>query len=418
MSVTMYAVSGVGSNSNSGSTASSTPKASGAGAVTASGSTTVTLSANTPDLSTVVAGDTIRLNARTDGKNGSDIFEITGVNDGLDTVTVTPTPNTTTSGVTWAIGGAFATAAKLVFSASAGDTLYCKGIFNESIDMVGAAANGSIMANGDPANAFPRLIGYSVTPGDNGMAIFDSNNTKSNCISLVNNSNYWSFENIRITRFTGQGFRYAFASFSTRFVHCEVDHCGGTLAFGVPNNSTVIDCYAHDNTGHGFEATEMSYFANCISVLNSGVGFYGGGGNHYFNCLSKANLIAGFHQNDDLNHKSLMLFNCLVDGSGITQTGVRISDDAQVRQAILTNNIVINCISGIVGQSDNGLFNNSYNNLVYNCSTARVNFSDVSGSVTGVPLFVDEDALDYTPVTGGAQIGAGFDMSLSSWISF
>jgi hypothetical protein len=113
-----------------------------------------------------------------------------------------------------------------------------------------------------------------------------------------------------------------------------------------------------------------------------------------------------------------MMFNCIVDGSGITQTGIRIFDDAQVRQAIIKNNIVINCTSGIVSFSDNGIFNNGYNNLVYNCSTPRVNFADVSGSVTGVPLFVDEDALDYTPVTGGAQIGAGFDMSLSSWIPF
>jgi len=417
MSVTMYAISGVGDNTNSGSTTSSTPKASGTGASTIVGAT-VDLSVDTPDLSTVVIGDTIRLNARTDGKNGSDIFEITAVDDGLDTVNVSPAPNSITSGVTWAIGGAFATLSKLIFSASAGDVLYCKGTFDESIDMVNAAANGAILANGDLANAFPRLIGYSTTPGDSGIATLDSNNTKSNAIVLVNNSNYWVYENIRITRYTGQGFRTAFASFPSMFVHCEVDHCGGTLAFGVPNYSTVIDCYSHDNAGNGFEATEMSFFGNCISLANSGVGFYGGGGNHYFNCLSKGDLLGGFRQNDDTNHKSLMMFNCLVDGSGITQTGIRISDDAQVRQAVLINNTVINCISGIVAQNDNGIFGNGYNNLVYNCVTPRVNFTDVVGSISGEPLFANSGILDYTPVAGGSQIGAGFDLRLSSWINF
>ena len=113
-----------------------------------------------------------------------------------------------------------------------------------------------------------------------------------------------------------------------------------------------------------------------------------------------------------------MMFNCLIDGSGITQTGIRISDDAQIRQAIIKNNTVVNCISGIVAQSDNGIFNNGYNNLVYNCGTARVNFSDVSGAVSGTPLFVDSSTMDYNPTTGGAQIGAGFDLGLSSWIPF
>jgi hypothetical protein len=416
MSVTMYAISGVGSDTNSGSTTSSTPKASGTGASTIVGAT-VDLSVDTPDLSTVVVGDTIRLNARVDGKNSSDIFEITAVDDGLDTVNVSPAPNSITSGVTWAIGGAFVTLGKLIFSASAGDILYCNGIFDESIDMVNTTAAGAIAANGE-VNAFPRIIGYTTTPGDNGMAILDSNNTKSNAIILKNNSNYWSFENIRITRYTGQGFRYAFTTFASRFINCEVDHCGGTLAFGVPQYSTVIDCYSHDNAGNGFETPEMSLFANCVCVANSGHGFYGTGGNHYYTCLSKANLLSGFYQSDDVNHKSLIVFNCIVDGSGITQTGIRISDDAQVRQAVVMNNIVINCVSGIVAQSDNGIYNNGYNNLVYNCTTPRVNFTDVSGSVSGEPLFVNSNILDYTPAVGGAQISAGFDLRLSSWINF
>ncbi len=57
-------------------------------------------------LTTVAVGDYILIIGRTDGIEGGAYFEITGVNDGADTVAVTPTPSVTDTGLTWEIYGA------------------------------------------------------------------------------------------------------------------------------------------------------------------------------------------------------------------------------------------------------------------------------------------------------------------------
>lgn len=410
MSVTIYSVQGVGNDLNSGSTTGSVPKVSGTGAATASG-VTVDLSVDSPNLSTVVSGDTIRLNGRSDGKNSanrSDIFEITAVDDGADTVDVTPNVDSVTSGVTWAIGGAFATLDRLVTTASKGDLLYAKGTYNETLDMVNATENALV-------NQGTRLVGYETTPGDSGLVTLDSNYTKSNACVLGWNA-YWSFENIRLTRYTGQGFRDVFASTPLMFIHCEVDHINGTVAFGTSKDTLVIDCYAHDNASDGFSGKESCYILNCVSVNNGEHGFSSNGGNTYFGCISVANAEYGFYQSADLNHKGYELFHCLVDGSGITKRGFSFVDDANSRQAIIQNNIVFDCASGIVCNVPVGKFALGEHNLVADCPVPHVNFIERQGFVSGTPTFLDRANLDYRPASGAPQIGVGNDMNYSSWL--
>jgi len=413
MSVTMYAVSGVGNDLFSGSTTGATPIASGTGAATTTSSATVDLSADSPDLSTVASGDTIRLNSRNDGKNTAvvptDIFEITSVNDGADTITVSPVPDSDTSGVTWAIGGAFATLNRLYKTADPGDTLYAKGIFNESLEMTNITAHASLT---NPV----RLIGYATTPGDGGMVTLDSNYTKTHGIIPTNNDNYWIFENIRVTRFTGEGWRDASMSTPMICIHCETDHCNGVNGFGVGRYVEFIDCYAHDNAGDGFKTSEQSFYINCVAVANSGNGFWAGGGNVYYGCAAIRNAIAGFWQNADLNHVGYMMFNCLVDGSGITRTGIKIVHDDNSRQPSIFNTIVYGCESGIVCATDLGPFAIGENNLVADCSVPHSNFTQRAGFVSGTPQFVNRNILDYRPTIGSPQDGAGSDLGSSSWL--
>lgn len=411
MSVTMYAVQGVGNDNNSGSTTSASPKASGTGASTIAGAT-VTLSVDAPDLSTVVVGDTIRLNGRTDGKNpttGTDVFNITAVDDTLKTVDVSPAPNSITSGVTWAIGGAVATLGRLMITLGQGDSGYAKGTFNEAIDMINAMAAGAI-------STVIRVIGYSSTPGDGGVALLDSNNTKTHAITLRSGDAYWSFENIRITRFTGQGFRAVSASTPSRFVNCEVDHCGGTYGFGTGLYAILVNCTAHDNTNDGFNAAEMCMFIGCIAKDNGGHGFFGAGGNAYHWCVAIGNVLSGIYQNDDANHKGLIVVNCLVDGSGkTTDKGVRIADDVSVRQGVVINTVVYDCVTGIEAQGDNSIWSLMMNNDVSGNTTNYTNSSTQFGGITTTPTFVNRAAGDYTPDAGAPQIEAGYDYTATDF---
>lgn len=77
---------------------------SGAGASLTDTDATVDLSADTPDLSGVTANDALlRIADATDGLYGSQEFTITAVNDGADTVEVSPTPASTRASKSWAI---------------------------------------------------------------------------------------------------------------------------------------------------------------------------------------------------------------------------------------------------------------------------------------------------------------------------
>ncbi len=78
-------------------------KLSGNTATVTSGSAVVQLGSNI-DLSQVVVGDRIRLGSRTDGLSGSNMFDITAVNDANNTVTVKQTPTGTGgTNVAWKI---------------------------------------------------------------------------------------------------------------------------------------------------------------------------------------------------------------------------------------------------------------------------------------------------------------------------
>lgn len=418
MSVTMYAVQGTGSDTNSGSTTNGSPKASGTGAATTISVATVDLSADSPDLSSVNVGDTIRLNGRTDGKNltnPGDIFEITGVDDVADTVTVTPTPGSSTSGVTWAIGGCFATLTKLFTSADKNDILYASGTFDESVDMV------NTMASGDSTEPI-RFIGYSAAPGDGGQVVLDSNGTKANGIILKNGNAYWSFENVKITRYTNQGFRGTFASYPFRYLNCEVSHCGAEGWYIPLTGQLLINCYSHDNDGQGFDVKEGCYLLGCIAKDNGGDGFFVDGGSVLMHCVAVGNGTTsgnGIHNNADLNHRPMVIVNCLVDGDGkTTSIGLRLVTNADNLSALVMNTIVYDCATGIASTTqDDTYFAPHLNNMVYGCTTAYSNVSGQIDSVTTQPGFEDEAGGDYTPTDGANQTKIGFGFAAQDHIA-
>jgi len=75
----------------------------GIAAATTDGSTTIDLTGDTPDLSGVIAGDTITLRGTTDGTNWIRQLEIVSADNGLDTVLTTTAPPLTATGMTWVI---------------------------------------------------------------------------------------------------------------------------------------------------------------------------------------------------------------------------------------------------------------------------------------------------------------------------
>lgn len=77
-------------------------KTTGTGATLTSGSAVIHLGSNV-DLRSVVIGDRIRLIGRFDGINGSNMFDITAVNNAANTVTVRSAPTSSAANVTWTV---------------------------------------------------------------------------------------------------------------------------------------------------------------------------------------------------------------------------------------------------------------------------------------------------------------------------
>lgn len=405
-----YVISGIGNDNNSGSTSGSLPKVSGINAACTSGSPTINLASGTPDLSLVVSGDTIRLSGRTDGQNisnPSDIFAITSIDNILKTANVVPSPNSNGSGITWAIGGAFATMTRSANVATSGDHIYINGTFNESVDMASGCRSNSL--------SFPITYeGYSITPGDSGMAVFDSNNTKINGISIETSSSstlFYIFKNIRATRYTGRGWKHLNASYPVLFINCRADNCGSD---GFKNSAinTCVHCYSHDNGGNGFDFHDHAALFGCIADRNV-EGIVSDAGPFVQNCLLRGNTSRGVHVTNDFTKEKTTIINTIIDGSGVTDIGVDAYSSTYQGNTYLINSTIINCGTGITVFEDHGLFNQAWGNVFYGNQVNYVNYS-TELEVNNPPLFVSS-GIDYTPLSGSSVIGSGYDIRQNQW---
>ncbi|MBN2560633.1 MAG: hypothetical protein JXQ75_06860, partial [Phycisphaerae bacterium] len=166
MSLAFYVQNTDSSDDHSGSSASVIASGSSTADVT-QGNATIDLSDAAPDLSGVNQSetrDTIRLDGRSDGINGTDVFEIISVDDENDTVEVSPTPTQASqSDLDWCIGGPFASCQRAADVERAGDHIYVKvgtyqpvGADNWLIKIKHAGTAGSPIV----------WEGYRATPGD------------------------------------------------------------------------------------------------------------------------------------------------------------------------------------------------------------------------------------------------------------
>lgn len=394
----VFYVATTGSDTNGGSSEGAA-KASGTGAVTTGASTTIDLSADAPDLSTTNIGDTIRLNGRTDGKNGSDIFEITAKDDTLDTVAVTPTPGTTTSGVTWAIGGAWATIDRAMNVVSAGDKTWIK-----------ATANYNEIATMDRVGTVTAPIvfeGYTTTPGDGGRITIDGQSARANGITggLGNVSAYYVFKNIRVTGCTDTGFLLGGSGGTTDRVtckNCKADS-NGTDGFSCDTMFLVEGCESSDNLGRGFSGSANSAFIGCTAYRNGTSGITAVTGLMAF-CSAFSNADDNFVFSGAQGY----FINCTADGDSDDSTnGFRFSGSP-------TNYVMVNCImydnaTGLTSAVNLGENAICRNNLVNGNGTDYSGAATFTGEVISAPAFMDEATQDYRLDPSSPAAQAGFD---------
>lgn len=377
----LYVDSSTGSDNNSG--APFTAIANGTAATRAAAVYTLD---GSPDLSGVTVNeDTIRIVGETSG-NGStgDTFTITAVDDGADTVTVSPTPTGGTSGLSWYLGGAHATIQRGMNSVDAGDTLYIKasGTYNEDIsyDTYGLV------------DSRVTIEGYTTTPGDGGRVTISGT---TNCLTLSTATNYYViFKGLNFTGCSDSGV-LGIGTDRPIFYNCKFHNNGG---YGVrlDNTCTFINCEAYGNTFYGFDVDTEGVFIGCIAHTNGSVGIHTDGGsardtlfykNLCYNNVGSA-LSCGGRANYIAN---------TIDGDNVgTADGINLAGNAR---AYVIDNVIHDCDEGVRGTgtlTDALIFNNclSQNTTDYNVvgPASPKGLNDVT---TADPKFIDEANDDY-----------------------
>jgi hypothetical protein len=403
--VTLYVDGATGNDLNSGSSTGAV-KASGAGAATLIADPVVALVADLPDLSTVVVGDTIRLNGRVDGMHSTDVFEITAVDDTLDTVTVSPAPGSSTTGVTWAIGGPFDTIQRAVdvMRSAGGEKVYIKGSVTYSEMVSHSHRLGAI-------GQWGIVEGYTTTPGDGGVATISGGGVRAKCWE-TGTPVYVVFKNIRFTAATTIGLDTGDV---VRLRHCRAD-TNGTTGVSISDNGWAHDCYFHNNTSHGFLVTATQMLATCCVFSQNGQSGLRAAAGLVYKCLAVGNALDGFHFLSGAAGPHIVL-DCTIDGDNKDSDAGIDFDAANMQEIAVLNTVIYDCTTGVIGPADAGeehIF--SYNNLVNSNTTNYSNFATHSGEQTGAPLFTTEGT-DYTPAATSPLIGNGVDLKTGAWVT-
>lgn len=392
-----------GGSGYSGSSTGS-PIASGTGAATIVGAT-VDLSVDSPQLSGVVVGDTIRLDARTDGIDTTDIFEITAVDNTLKTVDVTPSPNSITSGVTWVIGGAFNTLARAGRVALAGDRIYAKA----SASYLETIAAPNIHVG---TSVLPIIWeGYTTTIGDGGRVTINGEGTRTTAMTQPGGVSYITMRNFRSTNHTNKGWACGVAVYPI-FENCEADNNAGG-GFDFDESCVCVLCYSHNNTGNGFLSNAWSSYVGCVANNNTINGFSTLDSTSVIGCVSVGNASYGI-KCDMSNGRIATVVNCTVDGSGLaTAVGIGFIGGTVIA-AVCINNIVYDCVTGITSGTDRKNRFTSRNNVLYNnTSNYGANWTTQFGEILTNPLFVNEAIGDYNLGAGSPAIDAGLGASIT-----
>lgn len=354
----------------------------------------------TPDLSGVTVNqDTIRITGETSGIGYSaDLFEITAVDDGADTVTVSPTPTGGTSGLTWAIGGALATVQKGFDSLQANgrDTLWIKD--------KGSAYSEDVVTRQSGANNYMPdyqiVAGYGTTTGDTGQATITGPTTH----GITQSHSRYYYRNLRITGSAGGGI-YSTASDYVALYNCKIDS-NSSENIRLDDFISIVNCEVYNAGLENLELGNDSCIVGCI--------FYGAGQyNHRINGKSlfyKNLCYAPTWDNfwGDVSTGVTYVIGNTLDGDGIA-TGAAI--DVNTGQHSIIDNIIHDHHVGIdIGAAlQSGGFWNGYNLFSSNTTDATGGYYSYDGTdvTTADPAFTDEANDDYTLQHQSAAVGAG-----------
>lgn len=299
-------------------------------------------------------------------------------------------------------GSPFETIQKAVDTAETSGIIYVKAS-DTYTEQVTLDDNGSSLWATD-------IIGYSTTPGDNGMATIDGENTRNHGFYDDNgNKGGVRISNFRVTRCVAGGF-YLSETVHARLINCQADN-NGTVGIDCDDTSETIGCYSYNNGTIGIKIQYLSLALGCVTNNNGSIGLEVESG-ECVHCIALQNDTYGIHMG--VKTAICSIFNCTVDGiDKTTDVGIYLNGGQINRYYRIVNTVVANCSTGIKNISlSNPTTMTSYHNLIYNNTVHYDTFDGTEGlELSGVsPQFINASGGDVTPLSTSPLIGAGLGL--------
>lgn len=273
MAYVWHIISG-GSDSNSGTDVNTASF--GSGTVNLTAGTNPTLVIPTASFtSTPTTNDSMRLNGQTGGRNSTDIYPISAVSTSAPNYNITITGTVTTvPGVTFAVGGAFATRQRGLNVVTSGETIKICG----DLTVTGTGDTGVPAVSG--TSSLPiRIQGcdtLGVALSGNNYATIDMVNYAVNCWHDTGVARAWyEWKNIKVIRINSSYYGWYQASSGSDGWNCH-------------------DCYASGNASNAGTGWRGSYEMRCVNCIGASISnaFYGS--LHLLRCKATGNSGYGF----------------------------------------------------------------------------------------------------------------------------
>ncbi len=305
------------------------------------------------------------------------------------------------NGTSWTDAYPSLTTAMLAANIAPGDQLLVSGTFNESVDIVEAAAV-----------ATPTLVQGDDKSGGAGVGVaatftIDGQSTRSSGLvsSVGAGSAYYVFKDMKVTGATGTGVSMGTTDAIT-FKRCEFTNNGG---WGVQCDNEYLfeECiFSLAQANGGIDSDNSIGFVGCKFYNNVGEGLRMNYGLVYA-CEFFSNSGDNIRLTSGVNFQAIL--NNTIDGDGRDSDNGMSFTSSILNIIAMVNNIIYANTTGVTAAVDAGELTISRNNLLYDNTTDYVKSNTHSGEVTSAPVFNSEVGNDYTLHLSSPAKAAGAD---------